>query len=370
MKVSFGRVMALAVGPVLFLAVGVGSAAAQPASGSPPPPPRFEADSVSFVSAQTGFVLGARDCGRLPCTALLEKTTNGGKTWTAVPAPAVSLVPPYTPSPKTAVSTVRFANASDGWLFNPGLWQTTDGGKQWHQVSLPVAGMVVAVAASDGEAYAAVEPTVGGYDKAELYESAAGGTWTLVKGVWPANTITVSGHSAWVGIAPKISTTTNAGKTWTGLSFSCPRSALASSGVAAASPSDVAIACSDQGFPQPGTSIKDVYVSANGGKSFHEVGQPPNGGQVGELAMPPGDPQVLMMTAADGASWLYRSHNGGKTWQQTEYFDGGLDFRDLAFASATTGYVIHFSGGPVLAYGLGLLKTVDAGSIWTTVTIH
>ncbi len=369
MKVSFGRVTALAAVPILLLAVGAGSAAAQPASGSPPPPAGFEADSASFVSAQTGFVLGARGCSRLPCKALLEETVSGGKTWAAVPAPAVELVPQYTTSPQTAVSTVRFENASDGWLFNPGLWQTTSGGKQWHRVSLP--GTVVSVAAGAGEVFAVVEPAVGGYNAAKLYKSAVGsGTWTLVPGVYPANTVTVSGSSAWAGIAPQIWTTANSGKTWTKLSFRCPSAYPASSSVAAASPADIALACSNQGDPQPGSSYKEVFVSANGGASFRKAGQPPTPGEVGDLAMPPGNPQVIMMTAASGASFLFRSHNGGTTWQETEYFDGGLDFRDLAFASGTTGYVIHFSGGPVLAYGLGLMKTVNAGSHWTTVTIH
>jgi hypothetical protein len=66
---------------------------------------------------------------------------------------------------------------------------------------------------------------------------------------------------------------------------------------------------------------------------------------------------------------LYQSVNGGNTWQNTTYSDGGLDTRDLAYVSSTTGYLIHFSGGPVIAYGLGLMKTINAGATWTTITI-
>ena len=58
MRVSFGRAVVLAALPAVLVALGAGSAAAQPASGNPPPPKGFEADSASFVSAQTGFVLG------------------------------------------------------------------------------------------------------------------------------------------------------------------------------------------------------------------------------------------------------------------------------------------------------------------------
>ena len=44
-------------------------------------------------------------------------------------------------------------------------------------------------------------------------------------------------------------------------------------------------------------------------------------------------------------------------------------FRDLAYASASTGYLIHFSGGPVIAYGKGLMKTTNAGASWKTIPI-
>ena len=174
MRVSLGRVAALARFPAMLVALGVGSASAQPASGNPPPPKGFEADSASFVSAQTGFVLGTRRCSELPCKALLRKTANGDKTWTSVPAPAVSLVPPFNGPPLSDVSTVRFENSSDGWLFNPGLWATTDGGGQWHRVSMP--GQVIAVAASDGVVFAAAEPANGGPGQAKLYQSQVGTT--------------------------------------------------------------------------------------------------------------------------------------------------------------------------------------------------
>ena len=372
MKMSFSRVMAMAALPMLLLALGAGSASAQPASGNPPPPKGFEADSASFVSARTGFVLGARGCSELPCKARLEKTVNGGKKWTSLPAPAVSLVPTYTPSPASAVSAVRFENARDGWLFGPALWATTDGGKKWHRMSLP--GDVIALAASDGVAFAASEPVNGGLNQARLYESQVGTTkWTVVRGITPQNALTVFGHSVWAGIASgadgNLWTSTDSGRHWSMLSFRCPSNTISASAVAAASPANVAIGCSDQGDPQPGQSIKKVFASADGGRTFHLVGSPPRAGQIGTLAMPQGHPRVITMSAASGATYLYRSVNGGKTWSGTVYLDGGLDVRDLAYVSSTTGYVVHFSGGPVIAYGQGLLKTSNAGATWKAVPI-
>jgi len=372
MKMTFSRVMALAALPMLLLALGTGSASAQPASGNPPPPKGFEADSASFVSAQTGFVLGARGCSRLPCKARLEKTVNGGQTWTSVPAPAVSLVPTFTPTPASAVSAVRFENDSDGWLFGPALWATTDGGQQWHRMSLP--GQVITLAASDGVVFAVSEPSNGGLNQAKLYRSRVGTTkWALVRHLAPQNALTVFGHSVWVGVASgadgNLWTSTDSGGHWSKLPFRCPTGTISASPVAAASTASVAIGCSDQGFPQPGQSVKKVFTSANGGRTFHLAGSPPIAGQVRTLAMPEGRPRTITMAAASGATYLYRSVNGGKTWGGTVFLDGGLDTRDLAYVSGTTGYVIHFSGGPVIAYGQGLLKTSNAGATWTAVPI-
>ena len=368
MRVSFGRAVVLAAVLAVLAALGAGSASAQPASGNPPPPKGFEAASASFVSARTGFVLGTRRCSVLPCKALLRKTVNGGKTWTWVPAPAVSLVPPFTAPPLSNVSTVRFSSARDGWLFSPGLWATTDGGAQWHRVSLP--GEVIAVAASDGVVFAATEPVNGGLGQARLYRSRVGtNRWTLVAGVAPADALTVSGHSVWAGVAPTMSASTDGGKHWSKLPFRCPPSAPDASALAAASPADVALDCTNPSDPQPGVSPKDVFTSANGGRTFHLAGHPGDSGNTGLIAMPPGNPQVITLTATSGASYLYRSADSGKTWRMATYFDGGLGFRDLAYASAATGYLVHYGGSPAIAYGKGLMKTASAGASWRTVPI-
>jgi photosystem II stability/assembly factor-like uncharacterized protein len=373
MNIPFGGVVALAAIPAL-LALGASSASAEPASGNQTPPKVFEAQSVSFVSARNGFVLGTRHCSRLPCTALLEKTVNGGVTWTPVPAPGVSLVTHFAVSPKSAVSSVRFENASDGWLLAPALWATTNGGKNWRRVRA-VPGEIIDLAVAGGEVYVSAEPAHGGLNQARLYEGQAGSSkWTRVPRVAPQNLLTAFGHSVWAGsangVTPSLWTSTDSGRHWSKLSFHCPRTAVSASAVAAASRSDLAITCSDQGYPQPGFSVKKVYTSINGGRTFGLAGEPPEPGQVYGLAMPPKNPQVITLNAASGASYLYQSANGGKTWKTNAYLDGGLGFNDLAYASATTGYVIHFMGTPVIAYSKGLMKTTNAGKTWKHVPIH
>jgi hypothetical protein len=58
------------------------------------------------------------------------------------------------PEPPVSVSDVtqlRFANALDGYAFDPELWETTNGGASW--VHVRTAGQATEVAAADGEAY-------------------------------------------------------------------------------------------------------------------------------------------------------------------------------------------------------------------------
>ena len=226
------------------------------------------------------------------------------------------------------------------------------------------------MAAADGMVFAAAEPVNGGTGQARLYQSQVGTTkWARVAGVAPAAALTVSGHSVWAGVAPAMSTSTDGGKHWSKLSFGCPPDAPDATAVAAASPANVALDCTNPSDPQPGSSPKDVFTSANGGRTFHLAGHPGDPGNVGLIAMPPGNPQVITLTASSGASYLYRSADSGKTWQMATYFDGGLGFRDLAYVSATTGYLIHYSASPAIAYGKGLMTTTNAGTTWKTIPI-
>ena len=266
------------------------------------------------------------------------------------------------------MSTVRFENASDGWLFNPGLWATTDGGAQWHRVSLP--GEVIAVAAADGMVFAAAEPVAAASGQARLYQSQVGTTkWARVAGVAPAAALTVSGHSVWSASprpCQRPPTAASTGPSCRSAARPMPRTPPQAP---AASPANVALDCTNPSDPQPGSSPKDVFTSANGGRTFHLAGHPGDPGNVGLIAMPPGNPQVITLTASSGASYLYRSADSGKTWQMATYFDGGLGFRYLAYVSATTGYLIHYSASPAIAYGKGLMTTTNAGTTWKTIPI-
>jgi hypothetical protein len=245
MRNWFGRAVAVVAAPVLIFTLGAGGAAglspgtADSGQASPAASAGFEPVSASFVSVGSGYALGTRGHTRLPGTALLVKTGNGGRTWTAVAAPAVRLVDPAGVVPGSSVSAVWFADANNGWLFDPALWVTHDGGHHWRQLSL--LGTVGAMAASGGQAFASVTPRGGGQSR--LYTSPVGtDRWTLVPGVVPAGVLTFYGHAGWAGLPPNMWTTADL-RHWHKLpAFHAPRYYAAAS-LAAASATRVLLVC-------------------------------------------------------------------------------------------------------------------------------
>ena len=98
------------------------------------------------MSLDEWWMLGTARCltGSRTCGAIV-RTTDGGSKFAGIPSPPVG---------PTGVTQLRFANALDGYAFDPQLWETTNGGASWAKVATP--GHVTELEAADGEAYALV----------------------------------------------------------------------------------------------------------------------------------------------------------------------------------------------------------------------
>ncbi len=372
MRITFGRAVAVVAAPVLLLTLGAGSAAGQspgaagagqarPAAAAPATA-RFVPVSASFTSYRAGYVLGTRGHTSLPGAALLVRTVNGGRTWTAVTAPKVRLVDPGKPAPGTAVNAVRFADMNNGWLFNPALWVTHDGGRHWRQLSLQ--GRVGALAISNGLAFASVTPSGGGPTR--LYVSRVGtDRWTRVPGVVPGNALTFYGRAGWAGLPPAMWVTSDL-RHWHKLPAFRPPAYYEPASLAAASATRLYLLCGGPGAT--GHQEKLLLASDNAGRSFRKAGPAPFGGIAGALAVPPGRPQIVTLATSSAASFLDRSVNSGKTWRETQYWDGGLGWRDVGYVSPTVGWLIHGSTPNWLVSNV-LMRTVNAGATWYNVAI-
>lgn len=87
---------------------------------------------LTWLDVRDGWLLAQVPCATGTCSRL-SATTDGGRSWHALPAP------PGTDGSVGSVSHVRFATASIGYLYGPALFLTRDGGQHWtRQVGLSV----------------------------------------------------------------------------------------------------------------------------------------------------------------------------------------------------------------------------------------
>jgi hypothetical protein len=326
----------------------------------------FKPASVTFVSATQGFVGGVQACATGSC-ATLAATTDGGATWTyvgALPAPISGA--------NAAISKVRFATSHDGWAFGPQLWSTHDGGKTWTQQTTP--GPVYDVEASGGTAYlleasCGTEPCVQGDRLLQTPVSTDG--WTAISGPKLADgggSLAPHGNTVWVvanGGATSTFDMVVGGSSWHRLVNPCATTGadLALAGVAPVSTSDLFELCA--GDPGAGSETKVVLFSSDGGAHATATSAAPaRGGIASGIAA--ASTAVVAVPAASGASYVYRSGDGGRTWTTPlSQGDGGVGYFDVGFTTATQGVAVY--GNPAQGSS-SLLMTHDAGATWKPVT--
>lgn len=377
----------------LFRSVTPETAPHHPTTTSPrttPPkggavPSGFVPESVSFVSPSTGFALGVEPCRKGTCTTVV-RTLDGGSSWVSLPVtPGTYVVPGGLTVPadgSAEISEVRFADAADGWLFGPALFATHDGGRTWRR--LEPGGAVVALETSGGYVDAVVSPcSIGSVCDGRLRLEQAGvrgGAFTTVVsgplGRTNAAFAAISLHapvgfvalgSALGSGTTRLYRTGNLGnpRSWTSFADPCPSSrGLSLTSLVAPDATTLYSLCT--GKTAAGSSAKLVVVIRNGVSAA--PGSAPLGGSGGALGATSSG--TLVVASASGASFLYRSTDGGRSWNTAMAFsDGGEGFDDLAFVNVKVGVVIHFVRRTPTSQAGQLLMTRDAGANWESVAI-
>ncbi len=326
----------------------------------------FKPASVTFVSTTQGFVLGVQTCAAGSC-ATLASTADGGATWSYVGA-----VPAAITGSNPAVSKVRFATKNDGWAFGPQLWSTHDGGRTWSHQETP--GPVSDVEASGGVAYAleascGTPPCIQGDRLLQTPVSTDG--WAAVSGpklADGAGSIAPHGNTVWVVVNGSETSTFDmivGGSSWHRLANPCAASGanLGLVGVAPVTTSDLFELCA--GDPGAGSETKVVLFSSDGGAHATATSAAPSrGGLASGIAA--ASTAVVAVPAASGASFVYRSADGGHTWATPlNQGDGGVGYFDVGFTTATQGVAVY--GNPAQGNS-SLLMTHDAGVTWKPVT--
>lgn len=293
-------------------------------------PRGFVPRSATFVSARTGWVLGASPCpsGKGSCD-VIARTRDGGATWRAIPSPRTS---------PDALAQIRFADERNGFVSGRQLWATHDGGATWQPV--PGAADASALAAADGRVW-----VVRGSDL--LSAPATGGAFGVEQrhvaaAIWlHGSTVAYTAASG----SPLLLSTHGG----TGRPVRTPCSADGHPVLGFGSGHWLLVCELPAGL---GHEEKHAYTSTDGGATWKPAGDPPQVTGTAAFVTDDGDLVVDNQEVA--------ARRGG--WQTVLSSQGGLS--EGGFESASLGYAIGgFDGGPDQAMKI----THDAGRTWSVV---
>ena len=325
---------------------------------------------VTFVSTTHAWALLSAQCSSGGCLRIVE-TTDGGSTWSDIQPPPASPGNGFPGTP--GASSIRFANAKDGWVFGPSLWATHDDGATWTKVHVPgvqddsvvqlevVGSRVVAVGTDEDQ-------TSPGFRIAE--SATTSDAWAVTgarsevgAGPEPTPNLVATHGTAWYFQVDRVTLDgqrrSSAG--WAAWQPPC----TGESGPAvlgAASALELAAACQVGVWGDSASGLAPgvwAFVSHDAGDHFAPVGNALPASGVRGIAL--ASASVMAVAGFDETGdELLRSTDGGTTWQVTQRVTGGV-IRYLGFTTATQGVAI------VSGVEDGLLMTHDGGATWSAI---
>ncbi len=171
--------------------------------------------------------------------------------------------------------------------------------------------------------------------------------------------------------------TTNNGITWTPISDSVEVAAVGAVAVAPSNSNIVWMGTGDQANARSSYSGKGVFKSTDAGKTWQLMGLP-DSHHIARIVIHPTEPDIVYVAAMghlfsrNEERGVFRTRNGGKTWEKVLYVDDGTGAIDLAInrRAPSTLYAAMYEkhrtpwqlvlGGP----GSGVYRTDDGGTKW------
>ncbi len=176
--------------------------------------------------------------------------------------------------------------------------------------------------------------------------------------------------------------TTDYGRTWNPIFDDQPTGSIGDVAVSPSNPNVIYVA-SGEGIQRPDLSVGDgVYKSIDGGKSWINTGLR-DGQQIGSIAIDPKDENRVFVAVlghpygANKERGIYRTLNGGKTWEQVLYKDentGAIQVAidpqntNIVYADLWAGRQGPWENGAWQGLESGLFKSVDGGTTWKKLT--
>ena len=187
--------------------------------------------------------------------------------------------------------------------------------------------------------------------------------------------------------------TTDFGRTWNPIfdeqpNNDQPTGSIGALAVAPSNPNTIYVG-SGEGLRRPDLSVGDgIYKSTDAGRTWQHLGQPDgalrNAQQIASIIVDPKDPNRLFV-AAQGHPYgpnpergIYRSLDGGQTFQKVLYKDENVGGMDLVFDPRNSQVIFASmwasrrppwtTGGGYSGPGSGLYKSTDGGTTWRQLT--
>jgi photosystem II stability/assembly factor-like uncharacterized protein len=173
--------------------------------------------------------------------------------------------------------------------------------------------------------------------------------------------------------------TTDAGRTWNPVFDREPTGSIGAIAIAPSNPRIIYVG-SGEGLQRPDLSTGDgIYKSTDGGKTWVHLGLR-EGQQIPAIIIDPHDPNRLFVAVLghpygpNPERGVFRSTDGGRSWQKVLYKNENTGAIDVAFDPANSRIVYAALwvarrppwsvGGSYLAPGSGLFKSTDGGNTW------
>ena len=176
---------------------------------------------------------------------------------------------------------------------------------------------------------------------------------------------------------------TNAGRTWMPVFDSQPVASIGAIGVAPSNPNIVYVGTGESDMRDSIAYGDGMYKSTDAGSTWKHIGLDATR-QIGRVVVDPKNPDIVFVAAlghAYGPSpdrGVYRSADGGTTWQKVLYKDENVGAVDLAFDPANSQVVYAalwatrrppwYVYGPSNGPGGGIFKSTDGGLHWQPLT--
>jgi len=176
----------------------------------------------------------------------------------------------------------------------------------------------------------------------------------------------------------------NSGRTWTPIFDGNNVASIGAIAVSSSNPNTVYIGTGEPDMRDSIAYGDGVYKSTDAGKTWKHLGLE-NTKQIGRIIVDPKNPNTVFVAALGNAyasnpdRGVYRSQDGGATWQKVLFKNEDTGAIDLAFDPVDSKVVYAtlwnvrrppwFIYAPANGPGAGIFKSIDGGSTWNEISV-